>query len=78
MKIVSFPECNTVYATHQPEYMPLPAHKAEDGTVTGCWRLSFKERIKVLLIGNIFIQIMTFNKPLQPHRIDIVNPVKGE
>lgn len=55
-----------VYAKDQPEYLPLPAHRAEDGCVTTRWRLTWKERLKVLVTGNIWLQLLTFNQPLQP------------
>lgn len=58
-----------VYAKDQPEYIPLPAHRTEDGQVTTRWKLSFLERIKVLFKGNIYLQVLTFNNPLQPIRI---------
>ena len=76
MEIVNFHKCNVIYAENQPEYLPLPAHKAEDGTVTSCWKLSFKERLKVLWHGKVFLQVLTFNKPLQPLRLDTSNPVE--
>jgi len=31
MKIVSFKECNTIFAKDQSEYLRLPAHKTNDG-----------------------------------------------
>ena len=68
MKIIKFPECNTTYAKDQKEYLPLPAHKKEDGTVISCWQLTLKERIKVLFSGKIFFALLTFNRPLQPQR----------
>lgn len=58
--------CNITYAENQPEYIPLPAHKDEDGEVTTCWRLSFKERVKALVTGKMYLRILTFNSPLQP------------
>jgi len=71
MRIVDFKECNVIYAENQPEYLPLPAHKSEDGVITSCCRLSFVERIKVLFCGRIYISVMTFNEPLQPIKIFI-------
>ncbi len=66
MTPISFKHSNTVYAKDQPEYLPLPAHKSVDGIVTSCCKLSFKERLRVLFIGRLFISNMTFNLPLQP------------
>jgi len=74
MKPIDFPEKNCVYAENQPEYLPLPVHKTEDGIVTSCWKLSFDERIKVLFGGKIWWSVMTFNKPLQPQKPSINKP----
>ena len=75
MEIVTFEQCNVVYAENQPEYLPLPSHKSKDGTVTSCWGMSIKERLKVLWTGRIYLQVLTFNHPLQPLRMGISNPV---
>jgi len=64
----------TVIAKDQPEYNPLPSMIALDGTVTTRWYLSFTERIKVLLFGDVYLQIMTFNKPLQPIKLSVDQP----
>ena len=69
MKLKTFKECNITYAEHQPPYLPLPAHRSRDGEVTACWGLSFRERLKVLITGRIFLQTLTFNRPLQPLRM---------
>lgn len=67
MKPISFPEQTCIIAENQKEYIPLPAHcDAKQGTVSCCWKLSFKERIKLLFTGRLWHQIYTFNKPLQP------------
>jgi len=75
MKIIKFKKCNATYAKDQPEYLPLPAHRADDGRVTSCWGLSFWERIQVLVSGRMFLQVLTFNKPLQPLKMSTANPV---
>ena len=68
MKPVYFKEVNTEYAKDQPEYQTLPAHrvKNKEGNVITCWNLSFKERIKILFFGKIWLNLMTFNNPLTP------------
>lgn len=75
MEAIYFEDCNTVYAKDQPEYLPLHVHKARDGRVTSCWKLSFFERLKVLLKGAIYLQTLTFNSPLQPLKMSIDNPL---
>jgi hypothetical protein len=66
MKPIEFAEQNVVFAKDQPEYLPLPAHRTDDGIVTSCWALSWRERIKVLFTGRIWWSVSTFNHPLQP------------
>lgn len=68
MKAVEFKHQNVVFAKDQPEYIPLPALKIDgpNGEVISCWKLSFKERILVLLFGKVWLSILTFNKPLSP------------
>jgi len=77
MNVIKFKECNVIYAEDQPEYLPLPVHRDDNGNVTSCWKLSFKERIRVLFNGRIYLSLLTFNKPLQPQLLSVDNPVKG-
>jgi len=74
VKIIKFKGCNVTYAENQPEYLPLPAYKADDGRVTSCWGLSFFERLKCALAGRIYLQVLTFNKPLQPLKMSVSKP----
>lgn len=66
MTPIKFKESNTVY--DQPEYQPLPAFKnaSEYGEVISCWKLSFRERLRILLSGKLWVSLYTFNKPLTP------------
>lgn len=57
---------NVVFAKDQKEYLPLPAFKSKEGLVISCWGLSWKERLKVVFTGRIWVCLMTFNQPLQP------------
>ena len=68
MKPIEFKHQNTVYAKDQPEYLPLPVLKIEgsEGHVISCWKMTFKERMKVLFTGKIWLDLMSFNKPLTP------------
>ena len=69
MKPVTFKGMNCTFAKDQPEYLPLPAHKTDDGMVTTLWKAGLLERLKVLLTGKIIVVVMTFNAPLQPLKI---------
>lgn len=68
MKPVNFKHQNVVFAKYQPEYQPLPALKLDtpQGEVISCWQMSFKERIKVLFTGKVWLSFCSFNKPLTP------------
>jgi hypothetical protein len=57
------------FAKDQPEYIPLPALKFQDGLVVTRWGLSWKERLTILLGGSVYLGMLTFNNPLQPIRI---------
>lgn len=67
---------NIIFAENQPEYQPLPAFRNDEGTVLTCWKLSRFERFKMLLTGRLYIQVLTFNHPLQPILPSIENPLK--
>lgn len=68
MKPVKFKHHNVVFAEDQPEYQPLPALKIEgpEGHVVTCWKLSFWERVRILFLGKIWLNLMSFNQPLTP------------
>lgn len=84
MKPIEFKEHNVVFAKDQPEYLPLPAFKNESaqGEVITCWKLSFRERLRILFKGELWLSLMTFNKPLTPvfpttKKSDVLTPVNG-
>lgn len=68
MKPIEFKEQNVVFAKDQPQYQPLPALKLNtpEGEVISCWKMSFKERIKALLFGKVWLSLMMQGKPLTP------------
>lgn len=74
MHPIPFPEQNCVYAKDQPEYLPLPAHRAADGEVISCWKFTWWERIKILFFGKLWLRQLTFNSPLQPQRPQVERP----
>jgi hypothetical protein len=60
-----------VFAENQPEYLPLPAAITGKGIVTTRWRLTWRERVELLLGEHLFVQVLTFNEPLQPIKLRI-------
>lgn len=76
-EIVPRIEINTVtFAANQPEYIPLPAWKGDDGHVVTRWKLTWRERIRILLRGDLWLSVLTFNQPLQPVKLDTVCPLR--
>lgn len=73
MKATEFKHQNVVFAKDQPEYKPLPALRidSQQGEVISCWKMSFKERIKVLFTGKVWLSLMSFNKPLTPSYMSV-------
>lgn len=68
MKPKKFKEANVVFTKDQPEYQPLPAYRAESpqGEVVTCWKLSFRERLRILFTGEVWLCMLSFNNPLTP------------
>ena len=66
MKPIKFEGHNVVFAEDQKEYTPLPAFKAENGTVVTCWELTNEDFERIVETRRIYLSVMTFNNPLQP------------
>lgn len=66
-----------VYAKDQPEYLALPAWNGPGGKRVMRWKLSWKERWQVFLGGSIWTTILTFNRALQPIKIETACPLMG-
>lgn len=62
-----------VYAKDQPEYIPLRTLKAvgAQGQVLSRWTLTEDQRKAVAAGADIFLELSTFNRPLQPIRMAI-------
>lgn len=76
MKLIEFKEQTNVYAKNQPEYLPLPCHKfpGEQGRIAFLWKLTFRDRLKILFTGKLWHEVLTFNKPLQPVYVSVDKP----
>lgn len=75
MEPIEFPEANVTFAKDQPEYNPLPCLRTENGQLLICWKLSWRERLKVLMTGVIWHTISTFGQNLQPQLMEADKPV---
>lgn len=67
MQPIEFPEQTTVWGKNQPEYLPLPAYTDDKQTVT-CWALTWRERLKILFTGRLWLRQLNFGDALQPQR----------
>ncbi len=78
MKLVEFPGQNVVFAKDQPEYHPLPALRLSnaEAEIICCWKLTWRERLRVLLGGRIWHSILTFGHPLQPQLLHSEKPAE--
>lgn len=78
LKPIKFKQHNKVVAENQQPYLPLPVYedKMQGGRVFHCWKLSWKERIKILFTGELWINVLHFGKPLQPIKPMIDSPFK--
>lgn len=65
MTPTEFPEQTIVWAKNQPPYLPLPAYTDERETIS-CWYLTWRERIKVLMAGRLWLRQLNFGAALQP------------
>ncbi len=79
MKPIYFKQHNKVYAKDQPAYIPLPVYEddIQGGRVFHCWQLTFRERLKVLFFGKLWIKILNFTQKLQPIRPMVDSPFEG-
>ena len=70
----------TVWAKHQSQYNSLPAivSSRETGRTTTRFRLTWRERWKLLFSGNLFVQVLTFGRPLMPIKPMVNEPAAGE
>jgi len=77
VKPITFPEQTTVWAKDQPPYLPLPAYTNERETVS-LWRLTWRERVRVLFTGRVWVRQLNFGQPLQPQKLSVMSPFLPE
>lgn len=66
----------TVYAKDRPEYVPLPSIREPDGCVITRWQMTWRERLQAAMSGSVYLEVLTFNQPLQPLRMGTVPPLR--
>jgi hypothetical protein len=70
---VPFPQQTVVWAEHQPEYSPLPAYTDGQETISR-WALTWRERLRVLVTGTLWLRQMNFGRALQPVHLGLDSP----
>lgn len=73
MKPIEFPEQTQVWAKDQPPYLPLPAYSNERETIS-LWALTWRERLKLLFTGRLWLRQLNFGSALQPQAPTVHNP----
>lgn len=65
-----------VWAKNQRQYQKLPALSVNDHSqqITR-WRMTWRERLKALLYGDVYLWVSTFGEPLQPVLLTLERPV---
>lgn len=68
----------TIYAKDQSEYQPLPVWRDEDGAVLSRWHCTWRERLRILVTGDVYLWQLTFNRPLQPVKVEARVPMTND
>jgi len=77
--VVTFAASQVVtFAANQPPYKPLPGVLERDGRLTTRWKLTWRERFKILRTGDLWLQVLTFNRPVQPVKLLVDEPSIGD
>ena len=76
MKPIQSKQRNVIIAKDQPQYQPIPAHRAHDecDTVIFCWQLTEEEKQRVMETGVIWHSSMTFGHAFQPQLLSVESP----
>lgn len=73
MKPIEFPEQTIVWTKDQPPYLPLPAYTDAKETIS-CWALTWRERLRVLFTGRLWLRQWNFGSALQPQAPTTISP----
>lgn len=62
----------------QPEYFTLPICRDKEGAYVSRWRLTWLERLHILLFGDLYLRTLTFGHPFQPVSLSTNEPAGEE
>lgn len=68
---------NARFPSHPPGYPGLPAVLLADGCAISRWHLGWRERLRVLLGGDVWLSMLTFHAPAQPVNLETRCPIMG-
>lgn len=74
MSPIEFEGMTGTAAKNQPEYGNLPMHR-NDTTVTSCWKMTWRERIRVLFTGRVWLQLLEYDRLITPSIVSANNPL---
>lgn len=76
MEPIEFKEQTDIIAKDQPQYINLPVRHlgGYEGRTVFCWKASFRDRLRILLTGIIWHEVLTFNRVLQPQKLSTDKP----
>lgn len=77
MRGIEFPQSNIIFGKDQEQYLELPAcilPNSDTGEVVFCWKLTWRERFKLLFTGKLWHQVLTFDAALQPQLLAVDSP----
>lgn len=83
---IHFEGVNTLWAKNQDEYVTTPAFvnkESEEKESISCWKLTWKERLVLLISGRLWICQLTFGNDFQPMKPtvrfkDIYRPISQD
>jgi len=76
--ILGFESHEVAFGKNQPQYTPLPALRTATGIVLTRWKLTDEQREALELGADVFVEVATANKPLQPMRLAIGTEIPEE
>jgi hypothetical protein len=68
-----------VIAKEQHPYAPLHALRIGEpryGVLLTRWQMTWRERLRALVFGEVYLQLMTFNGPVQPVKLTVESPIE--
>ncbi len=73
-----FEEANIFYPAVSGVYEECHAHNSMDGTITISWKLTWKEKFRLLFTGVIWHQILVYKMQMQPQRLTTEKPTMND